>query len=104
MYTTPIPASVEIYVGEFRKAVKFEILQPDNLLGLISPGLTVSDIIQASKIKLTGGQESSGITSNNIIVNLALYIVFLAILAVFALSVYILKHFKKFRKKFKPMY
>jgi len=32
IYETPIPANVEIYVGEFRKMIKFEILKPDNLL------------------------------------------------------------------------
>lgn len=41
IYDTNIPANVEIYVGEFRKMVKFEILKPDPILGMIKPGLTV---------------------------------------------------------------
>lgn len=35
IYDTSIPANVEIYVGEFRKMVKFEILKPDPILGMI---------------------------------------------------------------------
>ena len=41
LYDTPISGNVEIYNEEFRKLVQFDILQPDNLLGIISPGTTV---------------------------------------------------------------
>ena len=41
MYETNIPANVEIYFNEFRKLVNFEILKPDNLIGLIWPGVTL---------------------------------------------------------------
>ena len=42
IYETSIPANIEIFIGEFRKIVKFEIFQPDNFLGVIQPGLTLS--------------------------------------------------------------
>ena len=48
IYETPIPANIEIYVGEFRKLVKFEILKPDFILGLFKPGLTIASLIQAT--------------------------------------------------------
>ena len=41
IYDTSIPANVEIYVGEFRKMVKFEVLKPDFVLNMYEPGLTV---------------------------------------------------------------
>ena len=34
VYQTEVPANVEIYVQEFRKAIKFEVIKPDNVLGL----------------------------------------------------------------------
>ena len=34
VYEIPIPAVVEIYVIEFRKMIKFDILKPDKLIGL----------------------------------------------------------------------
>ena len=46
IYETPIPANVEIYVSEFRKMIKFQVLSPDNILGLIKPGLTVQSIME----------------------------------------------------------
>jgi hypothetical protein len=41
IYDTSTPANVEIYIDEFRKIPKFEILKPDNLLGVFWPGLTL---------------------------------------------------------------
>jgi hypothetical protein len=41
VYETNIPANVEIYFTEFRKMVNFEILQPDNLIGIFWPGVTL---------------------------------------------------------------
>lgn len=48
IYDTSIPANVEIYVTEFRKMVKFEILKPDNMLQFIEPGLTLQSLIANS--------------------------------------------------------
>jgi hypothetical protein len=47
MYDTPIAANIEVYNNEFRKLVQFEILQPDNLLGIFWPGVTVQSLIEA---------------------------------------------------------
>jgi len=41
IYETPLPANIEIFVGEFRKLIKFEILKPDNLIGIFWPGVTL---------------------------------------------------------------
>ena len=41
LYDTPISANIEVYNDEFRKLVQFEILQPDNLLGIFWHGVTV---------------------------------------------------------------
>jgi hypothetical protein len=41
MYETNVPANVEIYFEEFRKAINFDILKPDNLIGLFWPGVTL---------------------------------------------------------------
>ena len=46
LYDTPIGANVEVYNDEFRKLVQFEILQPDNLLGIIWPGTTVQSLLE----------------------------------------------------------
>jgi hypothetical protein len=48
MYETNIPANVEIYFNEFRKMINFEILQPDNLIGAIWPGVTLQSLIDSS--------------------------------------------------------
>ena len=61
IYETPIPANVEIYVAEFRKLVKFEILKPDNILGLVKPGLTLQSLIDDSQSTLSASMESSGV-------------------------------------------
>ena len=34
LYETPITANIEVYNEEIRKLVQFEILQPDNVLGI----------------------------------------------------------------------
>ena len=49
LYDTPISSNVEMYNEEFRKLVMFDILQPDNLLGLVKPGLTVQSIVEAGE-------------------------------------------------------
>jgi hypothetical protein len=46
MYDIPIPANIEVYNDEFRKLIQFDILQPDNLLGIIWPGTTVQSIVE----------------------------------------------------------
>lgn len=46
LYDTPISANVEIYNEEFRKLVQFDILQPDNLIGIFYPGVTVQSIME----------------------------------------------------------
>ena len=46
IYDVPIPANVEIYIVEFRKLVKFEILKPDPIIGLIQPGMNLQLLLQ----------------------------------------------------------
>jgi hypothetical protein len=41
VYETNIPANVEIYFDEFRKMVNFETLKPDNIIGILWPGVTI---------------------------------------------------------------
>ena len=60
VYDTSIPANVEIYVGEFRKMVKFEVLKPDYLIGMVYPGVTIQGLLSDKTVKLPGSLESSG--------------------------------------------
>ena len=60
IYDVPIPANVEIYVLEFRKMVKFEILKPDALLDVVEPGLTLKKLLSDSKEQISGSMKSSG--------------------------------------------
>ena len=99
IYDTPIPANVEIYVSEFRKMIKFEILKPDNLLGIVQPGLTLADLMNLSKPKLSGGMESSGIESASPVVNMAIYIFAGAFFLLAILIILILKNLEKFKAK-----
>ena len=41
VYETNVPANVEIYFEEFRKMITFDLLQPDNFIGVFWPGITV---------------------------------------------------------------
>jgi hypothetical protein len=45
IYGINYPANVAIYITEFRKMVKFEIIKPDVILGYIKPGLTFSILL-----------------------------------------------------------
>ena len=73
VYETPVPANSELYMDEFRKMVKFEILKPDNLVGLWLPGFKLQDYLASARAGLSGSMESSG-QSDSFIVNMAIYI------------------------------
>ena len=103
IYETPIPANIEIYVSEFRKLVKFEILKPDNLLGLVSPGLTLQSLIESSQTTLSASMESSGVQSSNFFVNMAVYIGVLLVFIVALLAFVILRNISKLKKKVEPI-
>ena len=60
IYETNVPANSEIYMGEFRKMVKFEILKPDNLVGIWVPGFKLQDFLASAQAELSGSMESSG--------------------------------------------
>ena len=103
IYETPIPANVEIYVNEFRKMVKFEILKPDNLLALIDPDLTVASLIESSQAQLSASMESSGVQSSNFLVNMAVYIGMFILFLLGMIVLFIMKNFAKLRAKIDPI-
>ena len=96
IYEVNLPANIEIYLEQFAKLIKFEILKPDNLLGLYEPGLTVQILIEGSKTKLSSNIENSGVQSENFLVNNILYI---AAASLFILLLIILFILKKLIKK-----
>lgn len=99
IYDTNIPANVEIYVAEFRKMVKFEILKPDPILGLIKPGLTLQSLLEsASQPQLPGSLESSGQT-DSFLLNMITYIIALAAFACFLAALCVLARFPKLRER-----
>lgn len=102
IYEASIPANVEIYFNEFRKMVNFEILQPDNLIGLIWPGVTLQSLIDTHKKKMSSSSESTGIKSDSMIVNLAVYVMALLGFGLFMGILYALKKSEKLREKIEP--
>mgnify|MGYP001098195434 CR=1 FL=1 len=96
IYEVNMPANIEIYVEEFSKMVKFEILKPDNLIGLVWPEVTIKSLLESSKTKLQSNVENSGYQSENFFVNNALYV---AVALLFILVIAILFILQKFAKK-----
>ena len=69
-----IPANIEIYVSEFRKLIRFEILKPDNMIGLVKPGYTLALLIGDAKTSVSASLDSSGVESSSFMVNMGVYI------------------------------
>ena len=105
LYDTPISGNVEIYVEEFRKLVQFDILQPDNLLGIISPGTTVQSLVESAEEErnLDSSMESSGVKSPGFIVNMALYLMVLAAFLIFLALLLALRFVPSLRVKIEGM-
>ena len=95
IYETNVPANSEIYMGEFRKMVKFEILKPDNLVGIWVPGFKLQDFLASAQAELSGSMESSG-ESDSFIVNMAIYILALSVFLVAIIVLYLLMTVKKY--------
>ena len=105
LYDTPISGNVEIYVEEFRKLVQFDILQPDNLLGIISPGTTVQSLVESAEEErnLDSSMESTGVKSPGFIVNMALYLMVLAAFLIFLALLLALRFVPSLRVKIEGM-
>jgi ATP:corrinoid adenosyltransferase len=40
-----IPAQIEMYFDEFRKMLDFETMNPDSIIGIFAPNMTMLDLI-----------------------------------------------------------
>lgn len=101
LYEATIPANIEIYFDEFRKLVKFEILKPDNMLGLISPGLTVAKLLGEKPTVISASLESSGVQSTSIMANLGVYILGVSFFIIVIVVLVLLLRVQRIRDKVK---
>ena len=101
IYEISMPANADIFVGEFRSMVKFEILKPDNLLNLVQPGLTVAILMGDVKGSLKGTMDRSDIKSPSLLVNMAVYVAAFLLFVLVLVLLYVIAKFKKFKTKLK---
>ena len=74
MYDTPVSASAEFYMENFRNFVDLKTIAPDNLLGNIEEGLTMEKLFTSHsddvKKKFNAAVDKKGKDSTNIFYNL----------------------------------
>ena len=111
-YAASMPGNVDIYLEEFRKLIEFEMADPDKVLALINPDISVKKLMGLGQERLTNTIESSGMDTANPTYNLKIFIfIFGAIILVGLAPVffYVVKGFRpiverKMRSNIKKVY
>ena len=98
IYNTPTPANVEIYITAFQDTVKFEVLKPDKLIGLVKPGFKLATFLEPENQIVQGDVANIG-ESQSLIANMIIFISAFLFFLIFVGALILAMRVKKLRSK-----
>ena len=98
IYETSVPSSAQIFIDQFRRIIKFDVLKPDPLIQVFYPEFSIKAKILGTKIPINKSQE------NNILLDLEVYIMCAVAVVIWLIVMAIVYSLlKKYRAKIKEL-
>lgn len=94
IYDTRIPANAEIYIGEFKKMIEFEMLDPANMIKLVWEDFDLWDYLSGVQSKIISKEQSASIVKD-----LRMYLLVAVFVFIFLVIAFFLSRIRSVKKK-----